>query len=61
MASWITCTIPSGEKIVLNCENITMIHRNDHTNTTQVDFVTPGKTVIVKETVDELKTLGLPL
>jgi len=59
MANWVKCTVPSGDTVFLNFDNATVLHRNEHTNTTQVDFLGEVKTQIIKETVQELKALGL--
>jgi hypothetical protein len=59
MANWVKCTVPSGDKVFLNFDNATILHRNEHTGTTQVDFIGESKTQMIKESVDELKSLGL--
>ena len=61
MANWIKCTLPTGDNVFLNFDNATLLHRNDHTNTTQVDLIGEVRVLTVKETIDELKTLGLPV
>jgi hypothetical protein len=59
MANWVECTVPSGDKVLVNFDNATSLHRNIHTGTTQVDFIGEGKMLVIKESVDELKAQGL--
>jgi hypothetical protein len=59
MANWVKCTIPSGDKIFVNFDNATAIHRNDVKGQTQVSFIAEKGTLVVKETLDQLLKAGM--
>ena len=67
MANWIDCTLPSGDKVLFNFDHVTMIRRDDKSSIrrdnsspkTDIGIVGQAETVMIKETIDQLKKLGL--
>lgn len=66
MANWIDCTLPSGDKVLFNFDHVTMIRRSDtsirrdnSSPKTDIGIVGQAETVMIKETIDDLKRLGL--
>lgn len=59
MANWIKCTISSGDKILVNFDNATAIHRDELKAETQISFVAEEGTLKIKETPDQLIKDGL--
>jgi hypothetical protein len=60
MANWVKCTNENGDKVLLNFDYATIIHRNDLMGLTYITMNIGGE-FAVKETVDELSKLGVKL
>jgi len=59
MASWVRCTSEDGDTVHLNFRYAMSIHRNDQMKLTYIHMLgEPGERAI-KETVDELRKLGV--
>ena len=61
MANWVKCTLLEGDEAFLNFDTAVYIHRNVQTNSTRVDLVGETHSLMIKETIDELRELGVPL
>ena len=59
MANWISCTIASGDKVLVNFDNATSIRRNDLNGHTQITFLSEEDILIVTETIEQLSDAGL--
>jgi hypothetical protein len=59
MANWISCTRPSGDKILVNFDNATVIHRDELNDQTQISFLGEKETLIVWDTIKQLSDAGL--
>lgn len=59
MANWIRCTVPSGDKILVNFDNATSIRRNDLDSQTHIFFLGEEDALVIKETIEQLSDTGL--
>ena len=60
MATWIQCSLLEGEETFINFDHVVHVHRCVQGNSTRVDLV-GERTLIIKQTIEELRELGVPL
>ncbi len=66
MSNWIDCTLSNGDKALVNFDHVTMIRHNDLSSLrrddspkTEIGIMGKDEILSIKETVDQLKKLGL--